>query len=331
MSNGANSGTPTPAAGQQPFLRGLFHQISAVTIVSVIGTLLVSYFQNISSYDDKVAALAEEDMAAATQAFTNMSSSLSTAVSLQQRLIGNFYNAICKDVDAVYKRIDPNCKDVHQEDNAYLTKSARTMYKDYMDTYADFHQKYNLLAQGAEIYLDWPSDPTHDAAASSTPRTDPLNMSSLGRYDFDCEKLMPSFKEGETRVQLKDKDGKPFEDNEGKPVVFDWNSAKHHVLATQYCFDVTHQNVTGVLQWASQSTVDSAQWDYLTNPDQAELFKVTRATNQVLRLNYFMAVAMSHIEAIRTKYRPNGYICSVPIVGTALSKRCNTPVRTAGG
>ena len=155
MSNGANSGTPTPAAGQQSFLRGLFHQISAVTIVSVIGTLLVSYFQNISSYDDKVAALAEEDMAAATQAFTNMSSSLSTAVSLQQRLIGNFYNAICKDVDAVYKRIDPNCKDVHQDDNAYLTKSARIMYKDYMDTYADFHQKYNLLAQEAEIYLDF--------------------------------------------------------------------------------------------------------------------------------------------------------------------------------
>jgi hypothetical protein len=38
----------------------------------------------------------------------------------------------------------------------------------------------------------------------------------------------------------------------------------------------------------------------------------TRDSNQVLRLNAFMSLAMFDIDKIRIKYRPNGFICSVP-------------------
>jgi len=278
-----------------------------IGIAGLLGTLIIAYFQNISAYEDKVATQAKDDMAAAAQAFTEASTALSTALSLQQRLIGNFYDAV------------PN--DIYKDDNAYPTKSARALYQDYMATYASFHQNYNLLAQKAEIYLDWPSDPTHDAAANTMPSVDPINMSTLGEFDFDCEKYMPSFQSGDTRVPLTDS-------HNGNKVAIDWNSAKHLVLTTQYCFEVTHQHLTAALQWASQSNIDPAQWTYLTNSDQVDLFKTIRATNQVLRLNAFMSRAMSEIEEILVKYRPNGYVCSVPFARQLMGKRC-TPVQTA--
>ena len=55
------------------------------------------------------------------------------------------------------------------------------------------------------------------------------------------------------------------------------------------------------------------------------------ARNQILRLNAFMSLAMFDIEKIRIKYRPNGFICSVPGLSAALSLfgKC-APVRTSG-
>ena len=96
----------------------------------------------------------------------------------------------------------------------------------------------------------------------------------------------------------------------------------------QYCFEITHQHLNAALQWASQSGIDPVQWAYLTNDDRRDLFRVKRATNQVLRLNAFISLAMSEIEQIRVEYRPNGYWCSVPIVPRLIGKKC-TPVRIA--
>jgi hypothetical protein len=281
-----------------------------LTFFGLISTLVVAYFQNLSTYHDKVATMAKQDMAAATEAFTDASTALSVALSLQQRLISDFYAAV------------PG--DTYKNDAAYLTKDARATYKDYADMYSKLHQNYNLLARKTEIYLDWASNAHRDPAANTSPTTDPINMSLLGEFDFDCEKYMPSFDSGKTTVTLPD----PHHSKD--TLVIDWNSAKHHALTTEYCFDVTHKGMTAVLQWGSQTNIDLAQMSYMTNPDRTKLFKTTRATGQVLRLNAFMSLAMFEIEQIRVKYRPNGFICSVPGVGqlSSLFNRC-TPVRTA--
>ena len=50
-----------------------------------------------SAYQDKVATQAKDEMAAATQVFAEASTALSSALSLQQRLIDNFYDAVPKD------------------------------------------------------------------------------------------------------------------------------------------------------------------------------------------------------------------------------------------
>jgi hypothetical protein len=310
MSNADGGGAPGPRRFWQQLKSFVLKQLSGITVVGLLGvlaTLIVAYFQNLSAYQDKVTTQAKDDMAAATQVFAEASTALSSALSLQQRLIDNFYDALPKDA--------------YKDGNAYPTKSARASYKDYLDAYTTLHQNYNLLARKAEIYLDWPSDLNHDAAANVTPTIDPLNMSTLGEFDFRCEEHMPDFTDQHSTALLTDP-------HNGGKVTLNWNSAKHHVLTMQYCFEVTHKNLTAALQWASQSDVDPAQWAYLSDAAQMELFRNKRATNQVLRLNAFISLAMSQIEQIRVKYRPSGYWCSVPLVPRLIGKKC-TPVRIA--
>jgi hypothetical protein len=300
-------GLPTGGGGTPlSFLRALLHQVSGVAILGFVGTLIAAYFQNLSAYQDKVSSLAQSDIAAATQTFTDTSNALSSAMTLQQHLIDDFYQAL------------PN--DLYKDDTAYLTKDAGAIYKDYTDAYSALHQNYNLLPHKAEIYLDWPSDTSRDAAQDSAPSTDPMSMSMLGEYNFACEKNMPVFTAQGHVTSL------PDPNNPKNPNLnVDWFSAQHNVFTMEYCFDTAHKKMIAVLEWASQSKIDASELDYMKQ--NTKLFHTDRPTSQVLRLNAFMSLAMSAIEAIRVKYRPNGFECSVPIVN-ALLKRC-APVRTA--
>ncbi len=266
-----------------------------ITFAGFLATCIVGYFQNLSAYQDKVATLAKDDMAAATDTFKEVSSKLSAAISLQQGLIFAFYGAVQEGS--------------YRSDDAYLTKSARANYKAYIGAYSALRQDYNLLARKAEIYLDWASDNRRDPAANTSPTTDPLNMSMLGAYDFDCEKSMPNFAPNNSTISLKNS-------RTGTTVSIDWNSAKHNVLTTQYCFDVTHRGMTAALQWASQSPIVQAQMDYMTN--RKDMF-TDRPSSQTLRLNAFMSLAMSEIEGIRYKYRPGGFYCNLPGLREAIS------------
>jgi hypothetical protein len=310
MSSAQGNGAPAPGGFWQSLKSLVKRQLSGITIVGVAGlltTLIIAYFQNLSAYQDKVTTQAKDDMTAATQVFAEASTALSSATSLQLQLIDYFYAAV------------PN--DVYKDDSAYPTASARAIYKDYVTAYATLHENYNLLARKAEIYLDWPSDPDHNAATNTGPNVDPFNMSTLGEFDFDCENYKPNFAPDKVRVLLTDK-------HDGTTVYLDWNSAKHHVLTIQYCFDVTHKKLNGMLEWASKSSISNADWDYLTNKDTQELFQKIRPINQAIRLNAFISVAMGHIEAIRARYQPKGYWCSVPVVQQIIGRKC-TPVRIA--
>src|SRR5882672_6210959 len=172
----AGGATP-PAGGQQSFWQRLLHQISAITIISVIGTLLVSYFQNLSSYEDKVASLAKDDMAAAAQTFTEASAALSVPLSLQERLVFGYF-------DAVEAKIE--------SDNDYITATTRELNGAYMDAYTALRQNINVLARKVELYLDWPSDLNRDPGINTLLTPDPINNSSvLGTYNFDCDKNIP--------------------------------------------------------------------------------------------------------------------------------------------
>ena len=124
---------------------------------------------------------------------------------------------------------------------------------------------------------------------------------------------------------VKGPDGKPINDSKtvltdqktGTTLTIDWYSTKHNALAIETCFDITHRSMAAVRQWASNSPVDDkAKSDFV---DKNFAVFQTRASNQVLRLNAFMSLAMFNIDKIRVRYRPAGFICSVPGVSEILT------------
>lgn len=303
MSSTDSGGRPAPSG----FFKGVTFIGLFSASVGVFGTLITAYFQNLSAYEDKVTVLAKDDMAAATQEFKDAATALSAPLSLQERLVFGYAAATEGTVDS--------------DDTAYVTKSVRTINKNYEDAYTALRENINLIAGKMEIYLDWPSDIQRDPAKPGAPTADPINLSVLGAYNFDCDKDedMP-FAKDKTTLSLKDPKGK------SRDLTIDWNSAKHHVFTIAYCFEFTHKQMETVRQWASNSPVDRTAREQFVK----QIPTLTkRLDNQVVRLNIFMSVAMNEMDRIRVKYRPSGYWCSVPIVREVIiGQRC-MPVRVA--
>jgi hypothetical protein len=284
-----------------------FSFFKGLAFVGFLGSLIVAYFQYLSTYQNKVDTLAKEDLAAATSAFGDASSALSAPLALQERLIFGFYDAVKHGADS--------------DNGAYVTKTARDIGKDYETNYMALRENINLIAQRMEIYLDWASDINRDPAVNIPPLTDPISISTLGEYEFDCDRNPPSFGNGTSTLKL---------NKDGQTLNVDWFSAKHNVLTIYYCFKTTHDLMEPVRQWSSSSPIDSAERkDFLVREADIK----ARLDKQVLRLNAFMNVALNEIEQIRVKYRPNGFVCNLPIVREAIgmfSRKC-TPIRTSVG
>ena len=166
--------------GRWARLRSLFGKTNSVLsyakglpVITLIGSLLVGYFQYLNAYQDKVSAQAKDDMAAATSTFTDIANAFSEAQTLQQILFADFSNALDDHSDA--------------NEKALGTKDARGVFPTYESARTQLRQNSNLLARRAEIYIDWASDADRDPAEARTPTTDPLTESLLGDYNFDCD------------------------------------------------------------------------------------------------------------------------------------------------
>ncbi|MGA7433860.1 MAG: hypothetical protein WBD33_20040 [Xanthobacteraceae bacterium] len=315
-SGALGAGTPSDGAAAKPGfwqrVKGAivrtendFAFVKGLAIVSIFGTLIGAYFQYLSSYQDKVSALAQADMTAATAAFTDTSNTLSQAITLQDLLFYDFIHA--------------NKLNAGGDDNALTSKHAHDLDKPYEDTASSLHENVNLIARKMEIYVDWPSNLDRDPATETSFGTDPINMSALGDVDFDCDQDMPKF-EPNDHVVSKTKNGKSLS--------VDWYSAKHHVYTIAYCFEVTHKAWMEVVrQWASQSSLQpDAVANFFSSHTADHLHG--RLDSEIVRLNAFMSRAMNEMEGIRVKYRPAGFICSVPGLREIMGRKC-TPIRIA--
>jgi hypothetical protein len=315
MSSTPDDGAPAPRGFWQSLKSFVLRSDAEVSyfkglsFVGLLTTLIVAYFQYLSAYHNKVSAMAKDDMTAATDTFTRTSNALSTAIILEDQLYLSFKRAAALNASG--------------DANALTSKRAHDLYTAYEAAATSLGENVNLLARKAEIYLDWASDPEHDAANTiNTLGADPISTSLLGTFGFDCDDDMPNFDKTNHVTTKKTQDG--------KELAIDWFSAKHHVLTIAYCFDVTQKTWMEIVrQWASQSTVDPDQITKFAASKKADQLQ-ERLDHEVVRLNDFMMRAMSEIEQIRVKYRPNGFVCSVPGVGQFLTwfKRC-TPIRTA--
>lgn len=268
-----------------------------LSILSIAGTLIVAYFQDLSAYQEKVTAQAKEDLAAAVDTFKQVSGTLSKAVTLQSLLFYDFEHA------AALK--------VGDDKNAFTRKNAQDLSKLYEDAAADLNENVNLLARQVEINLDWASDVGRDPAAQISFGNDRISTSFLGAVDYDCdlEKYMPKFAPQDHTVTAV---------SGMRSLDIDWYSAKHHVYTIAYCFQTTHKKwMEPVRQWASQSTLaQPAIDDFFTKKTDQQL--QARLDGEVVRINDFMSRAMNEIEGIRVKYRPTGFYCDLPGVTQAL-------------
>jgi hypothetical protein len=324
-------------------LNSILSYAKGLPVMTLIGSLLVGYFQYLSAYQDKVSAQAKEDMTAATSTFSEIADAYSEGQMLQQILYFDYVEALAINADG--------------DAQAIQTKSAQANYPSYAHARNALRQNSDLFARKAEIYIDWASDAGRDPADSKTPTTDPLNESLLGAYNFDCADTtnIPHFKDtddsGNKLALAPDPPPCRFDPTEriydppgsyvrlcatengkivaDKPALtLHWFSAKHQLLAMHYCFERQHGQLLAARQWASQSSLSPEQKAHFI---AKEADTHTGLTNQAMRFNAFMSLAMFQMENIRVKYRPVGFVCHIPFVTPFVDLFSNycTPVRTA--
>jgi hypothetical protein len=271
-----------------------------LTIVGAVGTFIatgiVAYFQSVETYESQLSAQYKEDFANGTAAFAEASNALSPALTLQQILYTSFR-------DAMHSHVE-------NDDHAFITQSDRDIYKSYVDERRSLRQNIHVLARKMELYIDRPSNRFLNVTTDNQLGVDPLTPSTLGAYDFDCDAKgnIPDSRSLESlaTVKIKSKTGKPDLD-------LDWRSAKHQIIALQYCFETTHVALEAARQWAAKSPVDPDKKTQFT--DRIEDVQ-NSIDEQVERFNAFMLLSMRRIEQIRLKYEPNGFWCNLPIVRT---------------
>jgi hypothetical protein len=318
-----------------------FSLAKGLAVVTLLTSVFGGYFQYLNSYQEKVSTQAKDDMTAATATFLEISDAFAEMQSLQQLLYSDFMRAFRDKADAGEQSL--NAKNAKAVSDAY--EKARTA----------LNANVNVLARKAEIYIDWPSDIGRDAAAKRNINDDPLTPTLLRSYDFNCadKANYPRFgdvdfttvKTASPPAELSDKEfcaagarqdpdakispGDAFAricppNNDKAAVRIYWFSAKHEVLTMQYCLEAAHDRLAAVRGWASQSARDPAG-------EQQMLADADMVGHQIdglaKRLNAFTSLALSQMERIRVKYRPVGFVCSLPFVRDFFM-RC-FPVRTA--
>ena len=309
MSNGDSSGAPAPSGSTAK--RGVWQFVGNAAFLGALGTVFVGLFQYVSAYHDSVATLAKNDLDAATNALTEAVSTLANPLSLQERLIWSYSFA--------------KKNDTENDDDAYETKSARAISKSYEDSVASLSKDVDLLARKMEIYLDLPGDLSHAAANNSSVNAEPISGASLRAFEFHCEnpKHMAVF--GKEKSFGKDKSGDPSvlrlqgegsDDNGsndgGKPLFIHWKSVRDNLLTLEYCFEFTHWHMGEIRQWASRSIDDKSQPTKSINSVDVDIKLLkTLAKSQERRFHDFMSVATFKIEQFRVKYQPNGLLCTV--------------------
>jgi hypothetical protein len=315
------------------FLR-LVSYLVGLPIITLLGSLLVGYYQYLNAYQDKVNTRAENDVRMATAAFTEISKKFSEAQTLQQAMFQDFLNAL-DDATGV-------------DEQALATRHAKNVWDAYETAGLSLLQAGDVLARNAEIYVDWATDFGRDPADPHYPNGDPLSRLSLAAYDFDCSGILPAFLPGNPARQIAASNtcrvdpNQYFDPNDlsynlcprGKnendrrnSITIHWFSAKHQVLTMHYCFDVLHRRLAKVRAWASQGEPTPA----IKLAARTERAQLRREIDiQAARLDAFTGLALYQIEVIRVKYRPVSFACHIPFLTPLVSlwNDACTPIRT---
>lgn len=314
--------------------------VKGLSLVTVLSSLAVGYFQYLNAYQEKVGSQAKEDMAAATTTFTEISHAFAEVQALQQTLYSDFMRALREKSDTSDKALD--------------TRNALAISERYEKARIALRENIDMLARKAEVYIDWASDTFRDPAEKRNVNDDPLSRQALRDYAFDCSDKynFPSFgnvRSDDDGIQAKevsddaycaiaekrgvDEHTKPKDafiricagPRDRTPKRIYWYSAKHQVLTMHYCFEAAHDRLAAARQWASRSDRDAAKEKEIVEREKEINAQLDDLAN---RVSAFSSLALFQMERIRVKYRPVGFLCSVPLVRNIPSMNC-FPIRTA--
>ena len=339
------AGDIAPKSASLAWLRKFNHGFDVfkgLSLVTVVSSLVVGYFQYLNTYQEKVGSLAKEDMTAATATFTEISHAFAEAQALQQTLYSDFMSAVREKSDTSDKALD--------------TKNAQSISKRYEEARNALRENIDVLTRKAEVHFDWASNIYRDPADKRNVNDDPLSRQVLRDYAFDCTDAhnFPAF--GDVRVDDGKDDGsvkevaddaycaiaekrgvdektKPKDafiricasPQDKEPKRIHWLSAKHHVLTIHYCFEAAHNRLAAARQWASQSDRDAVKEKEIVERENDINAQLDDLAN---RISAFGSLALHQMEQIRVKYYPVGFQCSVPGVRNLKSMNC-FPIRTA--
>jgi hypothetical protein len=320
-----------------------------ISILTFLAGLFGGYFQYLNAYQEQVREQAKSDMAAATAKFVEISNAYAEAQTLQRRIYSDFLESISDRSDAADKKM--------------ATSAGRPTFERYVKAKVALQQKSDVFARKAQIYIDWPSNPKHDAAHTRAMDGDPLTESLLDSYNFECDApanlpryvllqqqtkrtdasspastsngdicaaadaLKETMAGSSTLACAVDGDGKL--DRSKQAVAINWQSARHHLLVMHHCFEVAHDQIATARIWASGDDVsERRKTDFLAN---AGKYRVS-LDDEAARLDGFMNFVMSELQQIEVKYRPAGPFCHIPLLREFIgifNTRC-APLRIAG-
>jgi hypothetical protein len=267
-----------------------FRQLSGTALMlSFVGWLVGSLIQYNSWRGEHDLKRYEGDLKAATQTFADISDTLSKAVTLQQIVVFNYDDAI-----------DPKTDDARLQ---FLWRQAGLAAEEYRKAQIALRESIDTLIRRAEIYIDWPSSDERARAVHGS-LLDPLTITKLESSNIDCDKLIAP---GEDVVKWSRESNSTIS---GGSLV-DWGSAKHHVTVIYVCFRIDHRNFEWIRRWVAEPGPTAPKFTEPAGSSKKEMVeKLKRHFDmQLARLDKFMVLAMTRIDAIRRKNVPPGYSC----------------------
>lgn len=306
----------------------LFGLVGGITLFTALSSFAVGSFQYYNDYQEKVSAQAKDDMKGATDTFTDVSKRFSEAQTLQQMLFQDFSNAFDEHVAGGQKPL--------------AAKQAQGIVANYETSAIALLEAGDLIARDAEIYIDWASNFKRDSAQPSHPIRDPLSLSLLKSYDFDCNDNLPQFLSIDNKAGKIDRDStgsvcaldrserlarakkspvlnlcpRQKDKTDAEAVTIDWFSARHQALTLHFCFEVLHDRLGLVRSWAARPEARPPTREVVRN--EREQIR-TAIDNQAMRLEAFMGLATFRMESIRLNYRPVSFFCHLPLVSSVAS------------
>lgn len=293
-----------------------------LTAVTLLTGLLGGSFQYMSSYEQKVGEQAKTDMDMATKTFLDISEAFAEVQTQQENMLPGQFGSLKAQANPAFMPVDE--------------KTLETL-SDYWKARASLRRNGAIFARKAEIYIDWPSDISRDAAAEHTLDQDPLTASLLTKYNFDCdaEANQPQFRGA---IYNGGDPGRPSDDLCNDPtadglkayvnlcarhadgtidplqkvIIVNWWSAKHHVLVMHHCFEAFRGQSNTL---ASSRDIANDRRPETTSP---AVSSEQRLQLQARRLDAFMTLTMAQLDRIRVRYRPTGFVCHVPLVRSAV-------------